>query len=222
MATAHVGILASTPPHVWIVVGALVVVTGSAASAYTDNLRVERRIYWLSWLFGAILMSVAVANRGWKLSAITLTAIAVVAVIVAYFRTSYVKIGGRVFAYTITRSQPDPAPDGSPHSPADPPPDSYGGLVTAATHWWTLSVLSVGAGGVGLSEGMTPVTIAAIALAATALALTGYLDARDGFDIGRKQRGQLLIIVIASIPVFLVPALAYAIGYYIDRPARGS
>lgn len=221
-AGGHVGILASTPPQLWIVVGAHVVVTGSAASAFTDNIRVERRTYWLSWIFGAALMSIAVAHRGWKLFALALTAITVVAIIVAYFRTSYLKIGGRVFAYTIARSQSDPGPDGSPHPRADPPPDSYGGFVTAATHWWTLAVLSVGAGGVGLAEGMAPVTIAATALAATTLALTGYLDARDRFDLGRKQHVQLLITVIASIPVFLVPALAYAVGYYIDRPARGS
>lgn len=208
------------PPTVWIVAGALVVVAGYTATTCTNNRRVERRIYWLSWLFGALLMSLAVAHRGWELFAITLTAITVVAIIVAYFRTSYLKIGGRVFAYTIARSQSDPPPDGSTRPAPDPPPDSYGGFVTAATHWWTLAILTIGAGGVGLAGGMTPVTIAASALAATTLALTGYLDGRDRFHVGRKQHAQLLIIVIASIPVFLVPVLAYAVGYYLDRPAR--
>ncbi|CAM3434429.1 hypothetical protein H7J08_18915 [Mycobacterium frederiksbergense] len=54
------------------------------------------------------------------------------------------------------------------------------------------------------------------------LAFTGYLDSYDGFPIARRRWVQLALIVISSIPVFLLPPIAYLIGYYLDGPRRRS
>lgn len=145
-----------------------------------------------------------------------------VAVLFAYFRTSYLKIGGRIYSYAIARTQPDPLPDGSPAPPVIPPSDAYRGMVTATAHWCLLTVFSVVAGTSALMLGMGPATLGAGVFAVVMLAFTGYLDSYDGFPIARRRWVQLALIVVSSIPVFLLPPIAYLIGYYLDGPRRRS
>ena len=73
-----------------------------------------------------------------------------------------------------------------------------------------------------LMLGMGPATLGAGVFAVVMLAFTGYLDSYDGFPIARRRWVQLALIVISSIPVFLLPPIAYLIGYYLDGPRRRS
>jgi hypothetical protein len=83
-------------------------------------------------------------------------------------------------------------------------------------------LFSVVAGTSALMFGMGPETLGAGVLTVTMLAFTGYIDSYDGFPIARRRWVQLALIVVSSIPVLLLPPIAYLIGYYIDRPRRRS
>lgn len=140
----------------------------------------------------------------------------------AYFRTSYLKLGGRIYSYSIARTQPDPPRDGSAAPPVVPPHDAYRGQVTATAHWCLLTIFSVVAGTSALMLGMGPATLGVGVLTTAMLAFTGYIDSYDGFPIARRRWVPLALIVISSIPVFLLPPIAYLIGYYLDGPRRSS
>jgi hypothetical protein len=58
------------------------------------------------------------------------------------------------------------------------------------------------------------VTLGAAAFAVALLAFTGFIDARERFPVSRRQYVPLAVTVIASIPVFLVPPLAYVMTYW--------
>ncbi|MGH3640563.1 MAG: hypothetical protein ACRDUX_16220 [Mycobacterium sp.] len=133
----------------------------------------------------------------------------------AYLRTTYVKIGGRIYTYTLFRNRPDPPLDGFPPPPLPAPPvDAYGNVLTAPKLWWTITAFSVAAGALATSQGRTAVTIAGGAVVVVLLALVGYVDAREGFPICRGQHVQLALTAIVSIPLFLLPPLAYAATYW--------
>ncbi|MGU3499438.1 hypothetical protein [Mycobacterium sp. C31M] len=204
----------------WIAVGFAVVAAGGLTIVFSNNVRFERRIFWSSWFVGTAVMALAVTVRGWATAVLMFAVTAGLGVLIAYLRTPYLKVGGRIFSYTIARTQPDPPADGSPAPPVIAPPGSYRGVVTAATHWWSLTVFSAIAGVTTITSGMGREALAGTALVVTLLAFTGYLDAKDRFPIGRGQRVQCILIVIASVPNFLLPTVAYLIAYYIDRPAR--
>ncbi|AHC24853.1 MULTISPECIES: hypothetical protein [Mycobacteriaceae] len=204
----------------WLLSGVAITLIGALSLGLVDNVRIERRIYWLSWLVGGAVMMVGLLlQRGWS-SAVVAYAVMVVGVTFAYFRTSYLKVGGRIFSFWIARTQPDPLPDGSPGPPVIPPPDSYRGIVTAAAQWWLMAVVSVCAAVGAVVLGMSGPTLGIAVFAVVLLAGTGYIDQHDGFPIARGQWVQAALIVVVSIPIFLLPPLAYAIGYYIDRPRR--
>lgn len=167
-------------------------------------------------------MTLGASHRGWHTALVFYAVGMAAAVSFAYFRTSYLKIGGRIYSFWIARTQPDPPTDGSPAPPVIPPPDAYRGQVTATAHWCLLTVFSVVAGTSALTLGMGPATLGAGVFAVVMLAFTGYLDSYDGFPIARRRWVQLALIVVSSIPVFLLPPIAYLIGYYLDGPRRRS
>lgn len=202
----------------WIVAGFVIGVGGSLTLGLVNNARIERRIYWSIWLLSLGVMTLGVVNRGWR-TALVIYAVGIAAALCfAYFRSSYLKIGGRIYSYSIARTRPHPPRDGSPAPPVIPPPDAYRGTVTATAHWCLLTVFSMIAGASALMFGMGPETLGAGALAATMLGFTGYIDSCDGFPIARRRWVQLALVVVSAIPVFLLPPIAYLIAYYIDRP----
>lgn len=103
-----------------------------------------------------------------------------------------------------------------------PPPDSYRGQITADAQWWLMAVVSVCAGVSALMLGMSGAPLGAAVLPVVLLAGIGYVDQLDGFPFARGRWLQVAVIVLASIPIFLLPPLAYVIGYYLDRPRRRS
>ena len=166
-------------------------------------------------------MACAFFDRGWRAVILALTMGSLAALCFAYFRTSYLKINGRIYAYALANTRPDPPLDGEA-PPVMPPPDAYRGMVTATAHWCLLTVFSVVTGTSALMFGMGPETLGAGTLTVAMLAITGYIDSYDGFPIARRRWVQLALIVISSIPVFLLPPIAYLVGYYLDGPRRRS
>lgn len=69
--------------------------------------------------------------------------------VAAYVSTPYIKIGGKIYSLTIPDPDPEDAPatTDSAQQETDPHPDSYSGLLTATTMWWSLVVLAVIAAG---------------------------------------------------------------------------
>ncbi|CAM3434450.1 hypothetical protein MYFR107205_10495 [Mycolicibacterium frederiksbergense] len=100
------------------------------------------------------MVTLGASHRGWHTALVIYAVGMAAAVCYAYFRTSYLKIGGRIYSFWIARTQPDPLPDGSPAPPVAPPPDAYRGRVTATAHWCLLTVFSVVAGTSALMLGM--------------------------------------------------------------------
>lgn len=207
---------------VWLQVGLAIGIVGSIALGFLHNVRIERRIYWSTWLLSLGVMTLGAAHRGWRTELVIYGVAVAMGVLVAYFRTSYLKIGGRIYSFWIARTRPDPPTDGSPAPPVVPPPDAYRGQVTATAHWCLLTVFSIVAGTCALMLGMGPATLGAGVFAVVMLASTGYIDSYDGFPIARRRWVQLALIVVSSIPVFLLPPIAYLIGYYLDGPRRRS
>lgn len=209
-------------PNLWILVGLVIGVVGAVILGVASNVRFERRVYWSTWLLSLSVMTLGAAQRGWRTALVMYGVAVAMSVLIAYLRTSYLKIGGRIYSYSIARTQPDPPQDGSPAPPVAPPPDAYRGQVTATAHWCLLTVFSVVAGTSALMLGMGPATLGAGVFAVVMLAFTGYLDSYDGFPIARRRWVQLALIVVSSIPLFLLPPIAYLIGYYLDGPRRRS
>ena len=207
-------------PDLLLILGLAVGIAGLTLTVFVNRIRLERLIYWLSWLLATSLISASVLDRGWRSVALIAGVCAGAAFLYAYMRTSYVKIGGRVYAYTLFNSRPDPPDDGSPPPVPDRPTDAYGNFLTASKYWWTIAVFSIIAGFLAIHDGRTAVVIGAAVALVALLAPTGLVDAREGFPVCRHQYLQLVVIVAASIPVFLLPPLAYAVTYWASGGSR--
>jgi hypothetical protein len=60
---------------------------------FVDNRRLERRLYWSGCIGGGVLMALSLLYRGWVVSAITMGAIVLVAVMLAVRFSAYLKVG---------------------------------------------------------------------------------------------------------------------------------
>lgn len=216
------GDLWGVEPRFWISAGGTVGIVGLLTLGFIPNIRWERRVYWSTWLLSLGVMTLGASHRGWHTALVFYAVGIAAAVCYAYSRTSYLKLGGRIYSFWIARTQPDPLPDGSPAPRVIPPPDAYQGQVTATAHWCLLTVFTVVTGTGALMLGMGPATLGAGVLTTAMLAFTGYIDSYDGFPIARRRWVQLALIVVSSIPIFLLPPIAYLIGYYLDGPRRRS
>lgn len=77
----------------WLSAGGAIALAGLCALGFIGNVRWQRRVYWASWLFGAVLMACAFIERGWQMVGLVLAVCLTAAVCYAYFRTSYLKLG---------------------------------------------------------------------------------------------------------------------------------
>lgn len=192
----------------------VILFAGLLSLLFVRDVRYARPVYWLSWAIGGCVMSLAVVDRG--LPAVCLAAGAAVgfASLYAYFRTPYIKIGGRVFAFTIPDSRPDPPRSGRPPLLPPAPFDSYREFITAPKLWWALAVVTCVAAYAGYEFGITGATLGLTALVTATIALIGHWDAREHFPVARRQSIQLSVIVVASIPLFLVPPVGYFAAFW--------
>jgi hypothetical protein len=194
--------------------GMVILFVGLLSLLFVRDVRYARRVYWLSWASAGSVMSLAVVDRG--LPSVCLAAVAAMgfASLYAYFRTSYIKFGGRVFAFTIPDSRPDPPRDGSAPLLPPAPLDSYRSLITAPKLWWTLAVVTFAAAYAGFELDISGATLGLTAFVTVIFSLIGHWDAREHFPIARRQFIQLSLIVVASIPIFLIPPVAYFATYW--------
>ncbi|GAT07931.1 hypothetical protein H7I77_20285 [Mycolicibacterium novocastrense] len=194
--------------------GVAIGLIGMLATAFVRKVRHARRLYWCSWLAAGTLMALATLDRGLASACLVAVAAGAFALMYAYLRTPYVKLGDRIVAYTIPDSRPDPLENGSEPPAAPVPPDSYNNYLTAAKLWWTLVVMTCAVGYAGIALGLTAATIGLGAFTAVMCALIGLMDARQGFSPARRQFVQFCVLVIASFPMFLIPPLAYLAAYW--------
>jgi hypothetical protein len=159
----------------------------------------------------------------------------------AYATTPYIKVGGKIYAVSVSLSRPAPEelhtpPQGhasteaaTTEQPANPPfdaaPDSYGGTLTATTMWWMLVVLAVIAAGnvyfFLFSDGQAPVAAVGAGFLALLALTAGYADASWDYPIARGKYIPLGVVSIITAGAF---TLLYLTAYYTGRrfPLRRS
>lgn len=200
--------------------GAVVVffVAGMAVPYLGVGRSAQRRVYWSCALLAggsAFLMFSPDWRKGLAVAGFAFA----VMVIAAYTTTPYIKIGSRIFALSLADSRPDD-PEAATRSggDADPTPDSYSGMLSAAKMWWMLVIIAVIAGGnvyyaaVGREKGLVPLISAGfVALLAIGI---GYADGSWDYPIARRQ---YLQFATASLVTAGGVAVLYVAAYYAAR-----
>jgi hypothetical protein len=175
------------------------------------NRQAERRLFWAGFLIATVAAFFVAyppnwrTGIGWSLFAdfIMLTN--------AYFSTSNIKIRGKIYAFNVSDSLPDPSPDGIPPRVSDDPdydpaPDAYSGMATAKKMWWlAIFVMALCTFNVIFPSDdkpwLAPAMGAMLVFGATIL---GYGDASWNYPIARGQRIQFIIISLITAGVFTV------------------
>jgi hypothetical protein len=110
--------------------------------------RSGRRLFWGGLLIACVCAFFAAYPASWTLRIGMSLFVAGMTTFTAYMYTSFIKIRGKIYAFSVSDSQPDPSPDGTPRPGSDDPnydpaPDSYGGMATAKKFWWLLIVTMI-------------------------------------------------------------------------------
>lgn len=190
-----------------------------------NSRRAARRCYWLGWIVTSVLLTFSVALSDRPLRIVILTAVLCIffAVGFAYFGGWQLRIAGQTRSVFVKNTYADPPVDGSDVPPPPPPPaNSYNGVVTADGFWWIAAILTaVIAADVYLFGWVWQSILGAMALTIMG-ALAGADDASRGLQTARGQRVQAVVATVASIPLWMLPAVAYAAGYQYGkrRPLR--
>jgi hypothetical protein len=87
------------------VVGLLLTVLASS-----KNRRAGRRVFWGGTLLASISAFFISYPPDWKSGVLLLLFVSGMTVFTAYFYTPYIKIRGRIYAFHIDDSRPDPGP----------------------------------------------------------------------------------------------------------------
>jgi hypothetical protein len=212
-------------PPAWseflLIAGFVAVVAATLTTAvFVKRRSLERRIYWAGWIIGTPCMSLAILARGWRVVIAAALLCVFVAVVYAYFRTPYLKLGNRIYAFTILDSQPDRPEDGALCAPPPRlPHDSYSfmGGITARNVWWAnVGLTSIATLDVILT-GWVLYTVLLAAFVVAIGAMSGVDDATRQLPIARDKKVQAYIATVASIPLWLLPAIAYWVGYQIGK-----
>lgn len=189
--------------------------------------RSARICYWVGSTVTAALLttSVALYERPLRVVVLTLALCIFFTVGFAYFAGWQLKINGRTRSVFVKNTYPDPPEDGSDPPPSPPPPaNSYNGVVTADGFWWIAAVLTaVIAADVYLFGWVWQSVLGTIALTLMG-ALAGLDDASRSLPMVRGQRIPALIALLASLLLWMLPAISYVTGYMYGkrRPLRGS
>lgn len=205
----------SSGPTDWVFwVGAAIIFVGVGIGMFLNDRRLERRLYWLSWLAGGLVMLLATRAHNPDRVLSIAGFCAVMSVMMAVFRTPYLKIGNTIVAVSGDDRKPDPpAEDGT----AD---DSYGQL-RAPTVWWLLTIL-VGAGAyVVWDEGWPATAAVATGIFTLCAAMIGFADMAGDFPRFRGQYIPAVVLAVVSIPLYCAPPLLYLLCYEIGRSLKG-
>ncbi|MGV0626918.1 hypothetical protein [Mycolicibacter minnesotensis] len=202
----------------------LCLVAGFALPFLKIGRHAERRWYWgLVCIAGTagVLSTYPTWNRAAALGFAPVASM----VVLAYVSTPYIKIGGKIYALTITDPDPEDAPASSGDSTSDstqqevdPHPDSYSGLLTAPTMWWLFVALtSINTANIyfaAVGRGEVWVGLLSGALFVLVTAPTAYGDASWRYPIAR---GQYIQFAVASVITAGVFPLLYLTTYYIAQ-----
>jgi hypothetical protein len=206
---------------------------GFSVSSFRLSRNAQRRAYWVCACLAGVsgfLMCYPNWEKGLGVAGLFFGAMA----IAAYVTTPYIKIGGKVYALTVSDSQPDPEEAPTPsggHASAkgvlaadsgdpefDPAPDSYSAILSAAKMWWMLVIVAVIAAGnmyfvvVGRAGGLIPVIMAAFI---TLLAIgVGYADGSWNYAVARRQHFQFGVVSLITAGSF---AVVYLAAYFTAR-----
>ncbi|WP_199254047.1 hypothetical protein [Mycolicibacterium mengxianglii] len=188
-----------------LITGLAFAFVGLLADTYPVSPTAQGRIYWAGWGLATLLLTASVAHDGWRTAVLVMAVLVFIAVLLAYFRTSHLKIGGRIRSPYIARTG------------ETPPPDAYRGNVLPSTAWWAAAVFAVAGGGfvfMADSPSDNGFVIACGAITSLYLAGLGHLDKADGFPVARTQYVPLAVTVAACIPLLLLPVAAYFAAYW--------
>ncbi|OWL95580.1 hypothetical protein B7435_30315 [Mycolicibacterium peregrinum] len=99
---AATSVAESLPPAsiVLLAAAAAVWVVGFAVNLATSSAEVERRAFWAGYLGVGALAALAFLFSGWFTSVLVFVMVAVTTLSHAYFRTSYLVLGGRIITAT--------------------------------------------------------------------------------------------------------------------------
>jgi hypothetical protein len=87
--------------------GSMVIIVATVAlMAYVKARHVKRRIFWVGWLTADACAAVSLLPLGMSTTVTAFIGFALVIVFQAYFSTPYLKIGGRIYALTLSDSRP--------------------------------------------------------------------------------------------------------------------
>ncbi|QRY53843.1 hypothetical protein [Mycolicibacterium septicum] len=191
-------------------VGAAIVLVGVGNGIFLSNRRLERRIYWLCWVAGGLVMVLATRAQNPD-RALGLVGFSVaMATMMAFFRTPYLKIGNTIYAISGGDRKPDPPEE-------DGVTDGSYGRLRAPTVWWLLAIF-VGAGAyVVWDEGWAAMPSVAAGIFTLCTAMTGFVDITGDFSRFRRQYVPAAVLAVASIPLYCAPPLLYLLCYEIGR-----
>ena len=195
-------------------------ITGAILLTFSkSSLRVQRRIYW------TLAGTAGVAGIFLKYPSLDDAVLlglfpVVVMTFMAYVGTPYIKIGGKIYTFTITDPDPEDtaASEPNPSNRTDPHPDSYSGLLTATTMWWALSgpavIGTVNVYFAAIGKGEIWVGVMSGVFFAMLAVGTAYGDASWGYPIARGQYLQFVVITVITAGVFY---FLYVAAYYIGQ-----
>lgn len=200
------------PPPGW---SRLVLLAAAAVWAATivalirlDDVRIERRVYWVGILGGGALGAIAVQHRGIGTSVAVFAVVTVIAVWRAYYSTPYLVIGGRVRSLTRTRGD---------RSVRD---ESCGGISATAFWWLMVAIAAIAAANV-VPNGWSANGIGAVGAASTIAAAVGFLDGCENTPAVRRQYLQAALFAALSVPAWGLPVAAYGVLYLLGRVVTG-
>lgn len=196
--------------------GAVIGGIGVVLLFIANDRRLERRIFWTCCILALVLWSVALVPRGWATAVGFFVAFLGILTFWAYLRTPYLKIGGRIYAFSIQDSHPDPPRSGEAAAPPlSPPPDSYLGSVTATKIWWLIAALVSGVAAAVYLTGWDVWTVASTCFVTVLAAMGGIDDATRQLPVARGQRVQAFVALVASALLWAIPPIVYLVGYQI-------
>lgn len=201
--------------------GAVIALGGMMASPFFPQRHHQRRVYWGCWLVGGSVLTLvgehAAPGQGWLFAAM----MAVSSVTIAFFKSPYIKIGGRIYSARLDERQPDPPRDGRPAPDPEPlPADRYSDQVSAGTFWWLLALAGTGSSIVVLDSGWTFHSYVLAAMSTAALAWTGRQDGRGDYSVARGRYLPATVSAAAGVAMFLIPVAAYLGSFTLTRRNR--
>lgn len=203
-------------PAEWVFwAGAAIAIVGVGSGIFLNDRRLQRRIYWLSWLAGGLLMTLAASEQNPDRALGIAGFAAAMSVMMAFFRTPFLKFGNTIYAASSSDREPDP-----PENDEDGSALSYGKL-RASTVWWLLAILAGASAYVVWVEGWTGRPAVAAAIFVLCAAVIGFVDMAGDFPCFRRQYVPAAVLAAVTVPMYCAPVVLYLVCYQIGRWLKG-